>query len=194
MEPKRWGPFNGRQLTTMFIALIVGLVAIPTGAWAANNLSKVKIVDAHGTNVAQVDPAGDLKVVSVPQIGQALFTEEAFSSVGACTTLAHPPSNKTLVVSAINVDVASGTFPAEIEILSSKSTCTSGNIAGAGYVTFPAAGSYELTYPSGLALKAGTTLVARVHNGVTATFRTVTNGYLRVGSDCPAVQSTTCFG
>ncbi len=39
------GPFNGRQLTTIIVTLVIGVVAAPTAIWAADTLSNVAIKD-----------------------------------------------------------------------------------------------------------------------------------------------------
>ncbi len=62
MEPhtKTWGPFNGRQLTTIICVTAVA-VLFPVGAWAAT-ASNVSILDPGGVNKAKVDPIGQLEV------------------------------------------------------------------------------------------------------------------------------------
>jgi hypothetical protein len=59
MEPKRWGPFSGRQLTTIVLG-IVAAVAFPVGAFAAG--SAVTITDPVNNNQAKVDSLGKLQV------------------------------------------------------------------------------------------------------------------------------------
>jgi hypothetical protein len=57
----RWGPFTGRHLTIMFVALVVGAVVIPASAWAAVSFSNVAITDPGGVNRATVDAHGNLQ-------------------------------------------------------------------------------------------------------------------------------------
>ena len=58
---KTWGPFNGRQLTTIICVLAVG-VLFPVGAWAAVSFTNVAITDPGGVNRAKVDATGKLAV------------------------------------------------------------------------------------------------------------------------------------
>jgi hypothetical protein len=50
METKRWGPFSGRQLMIMFVAMMAAVVLVPTTVWAVTTGSAVNIID--GTNAA----------------------------------------------------------------------------------------------------------------------------------------------
>src|SRR4051794_8894691 len=45
MGQKTWGPFNGRQLTVIVVALIIGVVALPGAVWAVDTFSNVAIQD-----------------------------------------------------------------------------------------------------------------------------------------------------
>ena len=64
MAPKRWGPFTGRHLTTMFIALVIGAVAVPITAQATSTGQDVVITDpsASPERYAKVDANGKLQV------------------------------------------------------------------------------------------------------------------------------------
>jgi hypothetical protein len=59
--PKTWGPFSGRQLTTM-VCVIAAVVLLPVGAWAAVSFTNVSITDPGGVNRAKVDTTGKLAV------------------------------------------------------------------------------------------------------------------------------------
>ena len=58
---KTWGPFNGRQLTTI-VCVIAAAILLPVGAWASVSFSKVVITDPGGVNRAKVDATGKLEV------------------------------------------------------------------------------------------------------------------------------------
>jgi hypothetical protein len=60
-EARTWGPFNGRQLTTIVCVLAV-TVLFPFGAWAAVSFTNVAITDPGGVNQAKVDANGRLSV------------------------------------------------------------------------------------------------------------------------------------
>jgi hypothetical protein len=58
-----WGPFSGRQLTTIICVLSV-LLLLPAGAWAAVSFTNVAITDPGGVNRAKVDSTGALAVAA----------------------------------------------------------------------------------------------------------------------------------
>jgi hypothetical protein len=58
---KTWGPFNGRQLTTL-VCVIAATILLPVGAWATVSFSNVAITDPGGVNRAKVDATGKLAV------------------------------------------------------------------------------------------------------------------------------------
>ena len=55
-----WGPFTGRQLTTIIVALLLTLV--PGAVWAAATFSNVAIYDPGSEKRAAVDGKHRLKV------------------------------------------------------------------------------------------------------------------------------------
>ena len=64
MAPNRWGPFTGRQLTTMFVATVLAVAAIPIAAQATSTGQDVVITDPTATpeRYAKVDTSGQLAV------------------------------------------------------------------------------------------------------------------------------------
>jgi hypothetical protein len=60
-EPKTWGPFNGRQLTTI-VCVIAAVTLVPVGAWAKVTFTNVAITDPGGVNRAKVDATGKIAV------------------------------------------------------------------------------------------------------------------------------------
>src|SRR5437868_11351509 len=52
---KTWGPFTGRQLTTIVIALIAGVVLLPGAVWAVDSFTNVAIQDPISGAKASVD-------------------------------------------------------------------------------------------------------------------------------------------
>jgi hypothetical protein len=62
-EPRKtWGPFNGRHLTVIIVAIVAGVLAIPAGSWAAATGEKVLIKDSSTNALARVSSDGALKV------------------------------------------------------------------------------------------------------------------------------------
>jgi hypothetical protein len=59
---KTWGPFTGRQLTTIIVAVIVGAVLVPSSVWAVDAFSNVAIEDPVTGVKAQVDSTQHVKV------------------------------------------------------------------------------------------------------------------------------------
>ena len=59
---KTWGPFSGRQLTTIIGMLLVAVVVLPSAVWAVDTFSNVAIEDPITNNKAGVDSSNRLKV------------------------------------------------------------------------------------------------------------------------------------
>ena len=62
MTAKTWGPFTGRQLTTMFVALMVGAVMVPSAVWAVDEFTNVAIMDPVTGYKAKVFSGGNIRV------------------------------------------------------------------------------------------------------------------------------------
>ena len=62
-----WGPFTGRQLTTIICVLSVMLL-LPVSAWATVSFTNVAITDPGGVNRAKVDSTGALAVAARPAL------------------------------------------------------------------------------------------------------------------------------
>ena len=59
---KTWGPFSGRQLTTIIGMLLVAVVVLPSAVWAVDTFSNVAIEDPITNDKAGVDSSNRLKV------------------------------------------------------------------------------------------------------------------------------------
>ncbi len=64
---KTWGPFNGRQLTTIIVAIVIGVIATPTAVWAVDTFSNVAIQDPVTGVKAQVDNNRRLVISALPR-------------------------------------------------------------------------------------------------------------------------------
>ena len=115
MEPKRWGPFSGAQLTVILVTLIA-VVALPVGAGAVLSFSNVAITDPGGVNRATVDAAHNLHTsvnggtvgvtgaVTATQTPPSLtFHKQAAGSGSGCVTIATAPAGKALVIDEVHV-------------------------------------------------------------------------------------------
>ena len=93
MGQKTWGPFNGRQLTVIAVALIIGVVALPGAVWAVDTFSNVAIEDPVTGVKASVNNAHQVlvngKVVQTPPaqvLNSASFIFEGLSVMFGPTT------------------------------------------------------------------------------------------------------------
>jgi hypothetical protein len=59
---RRWGPFSGGQLTVMIVALIAGVVMVPSTVWAVDTFSNVAVEDPVTGVKASVDSTHHLTV------------------------------------------------------------------------------------------------------------------------------------
>ena len=125
-----WGPFTGRQLATIIVALIVMLL-LPVGAWAASG-SNVFVTDSGSGNRATVNGAGALTVSQAPPKKFFVSAQTPNIAVGAgvYTPLATPATQTALVITQINVDIEKITTPGptfwvKFAISKSDATCNS---------------------------------------------------------------------
>jgi hypothetical protein len=112
----RWGPFTGRHLTIMFVAVVLGGVVVPATAWARVTFSNVAITDAKGVNRAKVDASGNLHTkangtviasdVNTP--GRSVFNATLFvhfsnqSPFGTNPAIS-VPAGKRFVIRSVNI-------------------------------------------------------------------------------------------
>jgi hypothetical protein len=170
MPTKTWGPFNGRQLTTIIVALIVGVVMVPTGAFAVTTLKSVVINDPTGTHRALVDKTGSLQVAAAPP--RAFFQNQSFGLSSGFVALASPPAGSALIVTTIHLDTVADPTPGngqnvffEVE----TGTC-SGNQVGTYFqvVNPPSVGETDVPLSPGLGIPAGDTLCGQENGSVRA--------------------------
>jgi hypothetical protein len=200
MDAKRWGPFSGRQLVVIVLAIVAGVVMTPVAVNAATG--SVNIEDAtNPARKAKVDAAGRVSVDS----GLANFSGIGFTAITGGQVFATPsapsetfqfaagvvdqfdfytpPAGKAAVITSIQVNHESG--PNGFLTLR-----TSALTKVFGYLTFTDLGSEQLTFPSGTVLKAGDTLEAvdGVFDG--SAYGVVLTGYLVPASAC--ATGSTC--
>jgi hypothetical protein len=121
---KTWGPFSGRQLTTMVVSLIL-VLGIPGTVWAVDTFSNVAIEDPVTGVKASVDSSKRLKVgdgsgamtidgttTSHEAAANTLFRSATFPpSNGACTPVATPPAGKALIIKSVALNTYSVISP-----------------------------------------------------------------------------------
>jgi hypothetical protein len=107
MTDKTWGPFNGRQLATMFVAAMA--VAGSGTVWAVapsavNPFSYIAIQDPVSGNKAAVDVSRRLQVSDALQAvsaNPAISFNAEKSSFGDCVALFTVPANRAVVVGSL---------------------------------------------------------------------------------------------
>lgn len=167
-----WGPFTGRQLTTI---ICIGMVTIlfPVGAWAAVSGSNVFVTDATSGVHAKVSSAGALSTsgaLSLTPTSAMYHTENLGANTcdrAQCTTLAKPPTGKALAITTIEIDAWHDTAgfggPNEYILIarSTDGTCRLASLTSYVSLVEPSsAGSQTLTYnlPGALPVPKGTAL------------------------------------
>jgi hypothetical protein len=81
MQQRTWGPFNGRHLTTIAVALIVGMVLVPGAVYAVDTFTNVAIQDPTSGAKTKVTNGGLLRVsasgkVTVDDAGESLSVDD----------------------------------------------------------------------------------------------------------------------
>jgi hypothetical protein len=106
-KPKTWGPFTGRQLTTMTCVIAVMLL-FPVGAWAVSG-SNVFVTDAHTGAHAAVDSHGNVatKISGAVTTGEqtSQFRQSPLKHLGITGTILFvPPAGKAFVMTELQLD------------------------------------------------------------------------------------------
>jgi hypothetical protein len=176
---KTFGPFTGRQLTTIIVALIIGVVALPASAWALS-FTNVAITDPAGVNRAKVSTGGALSTsgTATPATPANLVRTDG-SSAGSCSFVYAVPAGKALVLTSASV-VAYGN-PAELDVYRGTTGCN--DFLGIAGLSDSISGRLTTTdLGSGVAVPAGSKLYA--YSGQTGTV--YLRGYLVAASAVPA--------
>jgi hypothetical protein len=199
---KHWGPFNGRQLTTIIVALIIGIVVIPAGAWAAVSFTNVAITDPGGVNRAKVDAGGSVHVgdgtgpLSVDgtvtarptSLSALVHGANSATSASSCVPVLTAPAGKALIVTVAHVDIYDNPTPGfgnyvALYVGSGPTNC-------ADLVTIvntPGVQTTALPFEAGLAIPAGKSLNMAVGGGVSA--QAFAFGYTVSPSSVPATTA-----
>lgn len=80
ISQRTWGPFSGRHLTVMVVALMVGLVMVPSTVWAVTTFSNVAIQDPVSGVRATIDSTHHLAVAGTVHAVAASPTTPFFFS------------------------------------------------------------------------------------------------------------------
>jgi hypothetical protein len=188
---KSFGPFTGRQLTTMFITLMIAIVvAIPATAFAVT-FTNVAITDPGGVNRAKVSTGGALSVSGTATVATPsnLVRISGLGILGLCSSLYTVPAGKALILTSGSIHAHSSAPNDQahvgIYLTSPDNPCfdpitEAFGDATTNWVTTP------VDYGSGLALPTGTQLAVAgaAGNGVVEL-----HGYLVPASAVPAAAT-----
>lgn len=120
MPARTWGPFTGRQLTTIIVASIL-VVGVPGTAWAVDTFTNVAIEDPVSGLKATVDSAHALFTAAKPKppTSPFLLGGEHFSSATPSAFVVGPtssPINVTSVTAAMR-GTASDTLESNVQLV-----------------------------------------------------------------------------
>ena len=169
MLTKSVGPFTGRQLTTIVVALIAA-VTIPTGAYAVAKLTHTVIQDGTSAATAGVTPTGNLKV-NVAAPADFFYQEDATGpGSGFDSPAVTPPPGTDLIMTTIHLNVFADPHPGSASsvdlFVAPSSLCNTG--AGPYFESVNPAGVGELdvSLAPGVNVPAGDLLCAGEFGGV----------------------------
>ena len=184
---KTWGPFTGRQLTTIICVAIV-TVLFPVTAWGIAG-SSVFVTDPHTRAHASINKAGQLAVngtVNTVAPGASYNSMQVVDQTkqGCTPVTGFVPKGRVLVVTSVTVTVKSMSLGAVDTDLWTGIACTQ-VVAG---LTVPGPGqSQTLPLPSGLPIKPGHRLFVNVASQSGNALVVVdTNGFYAPATQCTA--------
>jgi hypothetical protein len=161
---KTWGPFTGRQLTTIICVLVVTIL-LPVGAYAVS-FSNVAITDPGGVNRAKVTAGGALQVGgNVVETPPANFVRiYGGASLQSCSVVYTVPAGKALILKAENTVVLranNGTQPQVYTYRGGPSGCGgSADLLNTGAIDAGASdGSVAADFGAGIAVPSGSTII-----------------------------------
>jgi hypothetical protein len=99
---KTWGPFTGRQLTTI-ICVVAVMALFPVGAWAVAG-SNSFVTDATTGKHATVDSEGQLHVVANVAGAKSWVRSGANSLSNSYAVRVTPPAGKAFVLRQLHLD------------------------------------------------------------------------------------------
>lgn len=199
MPGKSWGPFSGRQLTTIIVSLIIGVVLLPSAVWAVDSFTNVAIQDpVSGYKVGVTssrkalvsDGSGSMTVdgtVSAREMPYNLLQHWAGfpTSTSGCTPIATPDAGKALVIKTLHIDTWENPSPGSLEYLTftygpASDPCVNllDDINPSGI------GQDALDFSAGVALPAGNVLAAFVTGSLKT--EVYAFGFQITGSTAPA--------
>jgi hypothetical protein len=193
---KTWGPFTGRQLTTIICVAIV-TVLLPVGAWAVTGTTSF-ITDHTTGKTATVNASGQLvtnAVITGPVAAPDASPKNIYNSVGVGTggtyaPVATPPAGQALIITSITdawytVNALGGNDYLEFAVSKANATCAT---TGSHIFTDAAGalGTKVFNLPSGLVVPAGRSLCVRNSDSANLGVSSFAGGYRVLASAAPA--------
>jgi hypothetical protein len=192
---KTWGPFTGRQLTAIIVAIIIGAVLVPSAVWAAGTFSHVGVFDATGNNQAGVDASNHLKVgdgsgpLTVDgtvtshetPLSQLVHYYGFANSAAGCVILATAPAGKAIVLGSATINIYADPTPGAFQfaIIYPDTTCGSAPVADVNPTSL---GAVPFSFDPGVSSRTG--FAMRAEGGVQA--EVFLQGYLVAAASVPA--------
>jgi hypothetical protein len=173
---RTWGPFTGRQLTTMFVALCC--VLMPGAVWAADAYTNVAITDPVSGRTANVDANRRLEISDgsgALTVDGTLTALEAsrlnyrrawkVASHNTCLEVIRPPAGRALIIKTAHFNTYSNPTPGPTAWTALYVTNPANGCVGLAATENPAGiGVTQLDFTPGLVVPAGQALLARVNN------------------------------
>ncbi len=180
--PRTWGPFNGRQLTTI---ICVGVVTVlfPVTAFAVSG-SPVFLLDPHTRKSAAVDLSGNVQTkVNGGAPGNLAATSQFVQSNELVLASAFvpllTPGGKELIVTDVHLDWFGVPVPASdpfvVLEVGDQGTCANVAVASSQVFDLPATQGFDqVKFSPGYIVPAGKALCARVE---TTAGTAIVNGF-----------------
>jgi hypothetical protein len=167
--PKTWGPFTGRQLTTLLCVLIV-MVLFPVGAWAVSG-SNVFVTDATTGARASVDASHNLQtkvngLVTANQSPTQNFVQSTETLLPATyVPVISATATHAFVITDMHLDwenqIPGNEDYVEVNLGTAGTPCTSMSTKALEYFDLPDQNdSRDVPYTTGYVVPAGKSLCA----------------------------------
>jgi hypothetical protein len=187
-----WGPFSGRQLTTMVVSLIL-VLGVPGTVWAVDTFSNVAIQDPVTGVKASVDSSKRLKVGdgsgamtvdgTTTETTPANLVRIFAGASNSCSNAYTIPAGKALILKSMTAYMhSSGSPGSDVEaVVYPAANCASSFVAAA--ISDRAHETVFQTFGSGIGIPAGRTISAF---GFNSSGTLHLHGYLVPASAVPA--------
>jgi hypothetical protein len=197
MNERTWGPFSGRQLTTMVVSLIL-VLGVPGTVWAVDTFSNVAIEDPVTGVKASVDASKRLKVgdgsgamtvdgsVLAPETTPANLVRIFAAASSSCSNAYTIPAGKALILKSMSAYMHTAGSPgSDVEAIVYPVANCGGALAAAA-ISDRAHETVFQTFGSGIGVPAGRTISTL---GFNASGTLYLYGYLVPASAVPATAA-----